>query len=80
MGAEEYINKIDFELSEETIETESTGVSDLEKMKTLWCIEQDPEKKEIEIRPGSDGCISLHEAQEALHFIKVLEGAIQEIF
>ena len=79
MGAEENRDKVDFELSEETTETELAEVSDLEKMKTLWYIEQDSAKKEIKIRPGSGGYISLHGAQEVRHFIEMLEGVIQEI-
>ncbi len=65
------------EFADEMTEAE---LAEVEKMKTLWYIEQDPEKKIIEIRPGNDNCISLHGAQEARHFIEVLEEAIQETF
>lgn len=68
----------DYEI--EISETEVAETSDLQKMKTSWYMEPDSEKKVIEIRPGSDDCISLHGAQEAKHFIGVLEEIIQEIF
>ncbi len=65
------------ELSGEMTEAELAGA---EKMKTLWYIEQDTKEKIIKICPGSDSSISLSGAQEAKHFIEVLEEAIQETF
>jgi len=65
------------EFTDEMTEAE---LAEVEKMKTLWYIEQDPEKKIIEIRPGSDNRISIHGAQEARHFIEVLQEVIQETF
>lgn len=69
----------EMELSEAEIEEEITAPG-MEKAETAWCIEQDAEKRIIEIRPGSDGCISLQGAYEARNFVNVLEEAIQEIF
>lgn len=74
--------KPDYEvaLKEEPTEEEMEKIQDQEKMKIAWCIEQDPEKKAIDIRPGSDGHISLSGVQEARHFVEVLEGIIQQMF
>lgn len=72
--------KYDYEFSEEATEAWLAEIPDPEKMKTLWYIELDPEKKVVEIRSGSEGCISLHGAKEVRHFIKVLEETIQETF
>lgn len=74
---EEKIDYI-FDTLEESI-TKSEGLNS-KKMKTLWHIEQDPQKKRIEIYSGSDGCISLPGVQEAKQFIEVLEKAIEETF
>lgn len=70
----------EIELSEEKTEEAMEALQETIKMKTAWYIEQDPEKKVIEIRPGSDGCISLNRAHDARFFIEILEKAIQEIF
>lgn len=70
----------EIELSEVTPEAGLETIPEAEKMKALWYIEQNPEKKAIEIRPGSDGCISLYGVQEVKHFIKVLEETIQQMF
>lgn len=70
----------EIELSEEITEEEMEALPEARKMKTAWCIEQDPEKKVIKIRPGSDGCIPLNRAHDARFFIEILEKAIQEIF
>lgn len=75
--------KIDYilDMSELDIsEKELAEIPNQEKMKTLWCIEQDIENKVIKICPRSDDCISLHGAHEARHFIEVLEEVIQETF
>ncbi len=72
---------VDYEIRDwETTETDSEEIPDIEKMKILWYIEQDPEKKVIQIRPANDNCILLHGAQEAKHFIKILEESIQQMF
>lgn len=68
------------DLSEELTEEELAEIHNQEKMKTLWCIEQDAEKEVIEIRPGSSGYVSLHGAQEIKHFVDVLEETIQRMF
>lgn len=70
----------EIELSEVIPEAELKTISEAEKMKALWYIEQNPEKKAIKIRPGSDGYISLYGVQEVKHFIKVLEETIQQMF
>lgn len=70
----------EIELSEEITEEEMESLPEARKMKTAWYIVQDPEKKVIEIRPGSEGCISLNRAHDARFFIEILEKAIQEIF
>lgn len=69
----------EIEFSEEMTE-ELKNLPGAEEMKIMWYIEQDPEKKVIEIRPGSEGCISLHGAQEVRFFIEVLEETIQQMF
>lgn len=66
----------EIELSEEEMEV----LPEAGKIEIAWYIEQDPEKKVIEIRPGSGGCISLNRAHDARFFIEILEKAIQEIF
>lgn len=64
------------DLSEELTEEELAEIHNQEKMKILWCIEQDAEKKVIEIRPGSSGHISLHGAHEIRHFADVLNEVL----
>jgi hypothetical protein len=71
---------VDYEIENwETTETDSESLSDIEK-KILWYIEQDPEKKVIQIRPANDNCILLHGAQEAKYFIEILKESIQQMF
>ncbi len=71
---------VDYEIGDwETTETDSESLSDIEK-KILWYIEQDPEKKVIQIRPANDNCILLHGAQEAKYFIEILKESIQQMF